>query len=131
MVLATTLYAQTVTLRGQVVDEVGAVIPNAEITLTSKDGKERTAKSGVTGEFSIPNIPAGVYKLTSSFQGFQPYFNNELTVPVQAGLLTVTMMVATVNVVEDVNANSQIVSTEPDQNIECHYSRRGIYQEPA
>jgi hypothetical protein len=36
LLIAANAYAQTATLRGQITDETGAIIPNAKVTLTSK-----------------------------------------------------------------------------------------------
>jgi hypothetical protein len=109
--------AQSTTLRGQIVDELGAVIPNAEITLIGNDGKQRTTKSNHNGDFSIPNVAPGIYTLTSAFKGFQTHVESDLKLPVSNGPLTITMTVAVVNVVTDVAANNTTVSTEPDQNM--------------
>ncbi len=115
--LTFTLYAQNSTLRGQVVDELGAVIPNAEITLTGKDGKQRKAKSSYIGEFSIPNVPAGTYTLTSAYKGFQTAVIEDLKMPQGSSQLTVQMAIAAVEVVTDVSVNNTAVSVEPDQNM--------------
>lgn len=109
--------AQTVVLRGQVVDEFGAVIPNAEIRLTGKDGRERKTRSNYNGEFSLSGLPAGTYTVASTYEGFAPYLNTTLQLPLQEPLLTITMTVAAVNVVQEVAANTSTVSTEPDQNM--------------
>ncbi|MBK9315307.1 MAG: carboxypeptidase regulatory-like domain-containing protein [Acidobacteria bacterium] len=108
-------YGQTSTLRGTVVDEFGAVIPNAEIQLIDSEGKIRTAKSSFDGEFSIPNVRVGKYKLTSAYVGFDPFELLEVVVPAEK--ITVVMKVAGMTVVEDVSANTATVSTEPDQNM--------------
>jgi hypothetical protein len=115
--LTTALYAQNSTLRGQVVDELNAVIPNAEITLIGKDGKERKTKSSFTGEFSIPNVPPGTYTLTTAYPGFQTAVVNDLKIPQGSSPLTVQMAIAAVEVITDVSANNTAVSTEPDQNM--------------
>lgn len=107
--------AQTSTLRGSVVDEFGAVIPNAEINLIDSEGNIRTARSGFDGEFSIPNVKPGKYRLTSAYVGFDPFELIDLNIPTDK--VTVMMKVAAVTVVEDVSANVQTVSTEPDQNM--------------
>lgn len=117
LALASAVLAQNSTLRGQVVDERGDAIPNAEVTLTGKDGKERQVKSSFTGEFSIPNVPPGTYTLTSAYQGFQTQVINELKAPQTGGPLKVVMAIAAVEVITDVSANNQAVSTEPDQNM--------------
>ncbi|MGH9768441.1 MAG: carboxypeptidase regulatory-like domain-containing protein, partial [Blastocatellia bacterium] len=116
LALTSAALAQNSTLRGQVLDERGDAIPNADITLTGKDGKERKAKSGVTGDFSIQNVPSGAYTLTSSYQGFQTRTINELKTP-YSGVLSVKMAIAAVEVITDVSANNTAVSTEPDQNM--------------
>ncbi|MGH9752364.1 MAG: TonB-dependent receptor [Blastocatellia bacterium] len=111
------LAQQTNSLRGQVVDEVGAVIPGATITLTpGGGGKARKAQAGATGDFAISNIPAGAYELTVEFNGFERYVRNDLQIP-QAAPLKIVMAVAAVTAVTDVAAESKTVSVEPDQNL--------------
>ncbi|MDQ3012711.1 MAG: carboxypeptidase regulatory-like domain-containing protein, partial [Acidobacteriota bacterium] len=117
MMMASTGLAQNATVRGQVVDELGAVIPNAEVTLTGKDGKSHKAKSSGSGEFSIPNVLAGSYTLTSTYEGFTPFTVNELKVPLEKSPLMVTMLVGAMNIVSEVSSVSTSVSTEPDQNM--------------
>jgi hypothetical protein len=74
--------AQTVSFRGQVVDEVGAVIPGATVTLTpAKGGQPRVISAGATGEFSSPNPPAGVYTLSVEYAGFEKYIQSDLRLP--------------------------------------------------
>ena len=115
--LALVGYAQNSTLRGVVLDERGDAIPNADIILTDKDGKERKARSTFTGEFSIPNVPPGIYTLTSAYQGFQTQVINELKIPTTGGLLKVQMAIAAVEVITDVSVNNQAVTVEPDANM--------------
>src|SRR5215813_4146008 len=113
---AAVAFAQNSTLRGQVVDERGDAIPNASVILIAKDGKERKTKSGVTGDFTIQNVPAGNYTLTASYQGFQTQTVTELKTP-YSGVLSVKLAIAAVEVITDVSANNTAVSTEPDQNM--------------
>jgi len=111
------LAQQANSLRGQVVDEVGDVIPGATISLTPVGGgKARTVKAVATGDFVISNVPAGVYALTVEFNGFERYVRNDLQIP-QASPLKITLAVAAVNVATDVTADSKTVSVEPDQNL--------------
>lgn len=116
-VVTTAGWAQNLTIRGQVVDEFGAAIPNAEIKLTDKDGRTRTAKSNFAGEFTMTGLAAGTYSLSSSYEGFAPYLDNQFKVPMEKGSLTVVMAVAAVNIIQEVAANNSTVSTEPDQNM--------------
>src|SRR5215510_1112935 len=116
LALAGVTLAQNSTLRGIILDERGDAIPNANVTLTGKDGKERKTKSSFNGEFSIPNVPPGTYTLTSSYQGFQTQTVNDLKTP-YSGPLSVKMAIAAVEVITDVSVNNSAVSTEPDQNM--------------
>ncbi|MBO0723900.1 MAG: carboxypeptidase regulatory-like domain-containing protein, partial [Blastocatellia bacterium] len=106
--------AQNSGLHGQVVDELGAAIPNAEVNLVGSDGKQRTTKSNANGEFAFPNVPPGVYTLTSAYKGFQTHVQEGVKVP--TALLKVVMTVATVNEAVETKADEG-VSVEPDQNM--------------
>jgi Carboxypeptidase regulatory-like domain len=114
IILASITRAQTATVRGQVVDEQGAAIPDAEIKLIGADLKEHTARSSANGEFSITNVQPGTYTLTSAFIGFQTQVLEGVKVP--ASQLKIVMTVATVNEVVETKAEDG-VSVEPDQNM--------------
>jgi carboxypeptidase family protein len=116
MTLAVAALAQNSTLRGKVVDERGDAIPEAEIKLVGKDGKERKAKSNAMGDFSISSVPAGSYTLSSSYKGFQTHTISDLNAP-YSGVLSIQMAIAAVEVITDVSANNSTVSTDPDQNM--------------
>ena len=62
------------TISGTVTDPSGAVIPNATVIATAS-GTNATATGSTSsdGEFSIGPLPAGVYTLTVSSNGFQRY----------------------------------------------------------
>ena len=70
----------TSAVRGTIADQQGGVLPNANITLTSKDTNQtRTMKSGASGNFSFDLIPPGHYILTIDAAGFK-----KTEVPVEA-----------------------------------------------
>src|SRR5947208_16554581 len=74
LALAAPAQAQTGSLSGTIVDESGAVIPGATVTLT---GPIRASTvSGPRGEYSFKNLPEGTYQLTVSLVGF-----SQATVP--------------------------------------------------
>jgi hypothetical protein len=114
VILASITSAQNTTVRGQVVDELGAAIPNAEIKLIGPDLKERTVRSNASGEFSISNVPPGAYTLTSSFKGFQTHILEGVKVP--SSQLKIVLTVASVNEAVETKAEDGI-SVEPDQNM--------------
>src|SRR2546423_6341241 len=93
----TTPLAQSpASLRGQVVDETGAVIPGAQLTLGAVDGKPRTVTTNANGEFTLSNITPGTYKLTAAFEGFQPFIQNDLRVTATNAPLKITLSIASV-----------------------------------
>jgi hypothetical protein len=105
-------------LRGQVVDELSAVIPGAQLTLTTSDGKQLTTVSDANGEFALPHVKPGVYTLAVAAEGFQPYNERELRLPLNTPLLKLTLKVAAVNIETEVKADEPGVSVEPDQNLD-------------
>src|SRR6185436_5002204 len=103
-------------LRGQVVDEQGAVISGARATLLAADGKKRTVVANANGEFTIPNLTPGLYTLTVEFKGFEDYVETGLQLPSEAPL-KITLSVAPLKAETNIKADSSGVSVEPDQNM--------------
>ncbi|HXI42360.1 MAG TPA: carboxypeptidase regulatory-like domain-containing protein [Bryobacteraceae bacterium] len=60
------LAAQTATLRGQVTDESGAVIPSAKVTLTGPAGYVKTTTSANDGSYAFVGIPSGNYTVQAT-----------------------------------------------------------------
>jgi len=117
MIAASAPSAQTVvSLRGEVMDELGAIIPGARVTLRAADGKKRNAVANASGVFVIPNLPPGLYTLTVEFKGFRVYVKDGLRIPTDAPL-KIALTIAPVNSETDVNAETGGVSVEPDQNL--------------
>jgi Carboxypeptidase regulatory-like domain len=57
---------------GTVMDQSGAVISGATLTITNnQNGLVLTAKSSDAGEFTLPAVPRGVYTAKISAPGFQ------------------------------------------------------------
>lgn len=74
MVLPAFCWAQsfTSTVSGTVTDPSGAVVPNAQITLTLvATGTSATVTTGSTGLYSFPNLRPGIYELKVSAPGFR------------------------------------------------------------
>lgn len=69
------------TITGRVVDAQNAVVPNAKITATliSTGGKSETT-SGVDGQYTIPFLIPGVYRLETQVAGFKRYLRDRLEV---------------------------------------------------
>ena len=69
------VYAQTAgaTLTGRVVDQTGAAVPGATISVTSPTtGFTRSVATESDGTYSIPSVPVGSYDVKATLQGFRP-----------------------------------------------------------
>jgi hypothetical protein len=63
---ASSVLAQTATLRGQVFDQTGAVVPNAPITVIDANGKTSTSVSSPEGSFEFSGLTPGKCKVQAS-----------------------------------------------------------------
>ena len=72
-------------LSGTVTDPTGAVIPKADLTLTSEEtGVVKNFTAGPDGLYAFPNVPSGVYDLRASAKGFRDYVQEGIAVRVGA-----------------------------------------------
>ena len=62
--------APTAGVSGRVIDQTGAVIPGATVTVTGSDGKQASATSDQSGAFHIQALPAGSYTVSAIAPGF-------------------------------------------------------------
>ena len=64
----------TSTISGTVTDPTGAVIPNAEMTLTLiATGTSARGTTGPSGLYSFPNLRPGIYELKAAAPGFRDF----------------------------------------------------------
>src|SRR5215467_12447271 len=61
---------RTTSLRGQVSDQVGAVIVGATVTLTDANGKKALVQTDDNGAYRFDNVANGVYTLSAQQKGF-------------------------------------------------------------
>jgi len=104
------------TLRGQVLDPTGAVIPGAEATLT-RGSSALSAQSGSDGIYLFRAVPDGVYTLTVTMTGFAPF--SQANVAITAGQtrnLNISLKIAAQQQNVIVNDQSAGVSVNPDEN---------------
>ena len=108
LLICASAWAQETTgsISGTVKDPSGAVVPNAQITLrdTDKNADIRTAKTGATGDFSLPELPLGRYSFTVEAAGFRKF--------VQAGIVLNVDDKLTFFPTLEVGAASQVVKVE-------------------
>ncbi len=61
--------AQTVSLKGQVADESGAVVLGATVTLSGPSGLSKSTVSGNDGSYTFADLPAGSYTIRAAAPG--------------------------------------------------------------
>jgi hypothetical protein len=80
---ATVAFGQNAQLSGKVTDPTGAVVPGADITITnSANGAERKAATNGEGNYIVPALQPGNYKLVAVKQGFSTEVREGLTLQV-------------------------------------------------
>ncbi len=87
MVPAFKAFAQndTGSVVGAIQDNSGAVIPGASITvLNNATGASFTTTTGSTGEYEVPSLHTGVYKISAEHSGFSTAVADNITVSVGA-----------------------------------------------
>jgi hypothetical protein len=100
-------------LSGTVTDPSGAAVPNASVTLNSADRSfTRTAVTGPGGNYEIPTLPPGRFRIKVAAKGFvsqetEPF---ELSSG-QAGALNVTLHIATQTSKVTVEATAALLQT--------------------
>src|SRR5688572_25934447 len=67
-------------LRGQVTDELGALVVGATVTLTAADGSPKTATTNADGVYTFNSLAPAAYTLRVTAGGFSPYEKTELTI---------------------------------------------------
>jgi hypothetical protein len=99
---------------GTITDNSGAVIPAAPVTVTNQDtGVEVKTQSGSSGEYVVPNLPPGNYKVLIRAPGFASkavagvhlFANRQVRVDV-------TLTPGTVQQTVEVRASAPVVNTE-------------------
>lgn len=96
----------TGTLRGQVKDPSGAVVPNATVALLASSGQTHSATTNRSGNYEIGNLPPGKYTVTANAQGFAVFVQND--VDIAAG------QVAQFDIALDISVKQEKVSVQEE-----------------
>ena len=92
-------------LAGRVTDESGGVLPGVTVAATQTDtGFSRSVVTDAEGNWVMPNMPTGPYRLEVSLQGFRTY--------VQTGIVLQVGATPTLNAVLAVGSLEETVSVE-------------------
>ncbi|MGI8784082.1 MAG: carboxypeptidase regulatory-like domain-containing protein [Acidobacteriota bacterium] len=130
-VFAAAQVSSTSSINGTVKDNTGAVVPGAEITVTNT--QTTVAYKGLTddnGNFNIPALPIGIYKLEAAVPGFKTAVVEKITlesaIPATANM---TLQVGEITEQVTVSAGSEVVQTT-STNVATTISGRQIIELP-
>ena len=104
----------TGTILGTVIDSSGAAVAGVTIRVNNlATNARRETQTDVSGNYTIPSLPAGNYKVTVSAQGFQGQQIESLTLQVeQAARLDFTLQVGSVSETVNVSGAAAVLQTE-------------------
>src|ERR1051325_6582036 len=116
LLAAAVINAQVATgnIRGTVVDQTGAVLPNSSVTIgSSATGFQRSVMTNDRGDFNAPLVPAGIYDVTVELPGFQKktVAGIELRVD-QTATLAIELRPGTVSDSVEVNAAAPLLDAQ-------------------
>lgn len=95
------------TITGTVSDATGAVIPGVSVIATNTEtGSRYETVSTETGNYTLVQLPAGVYELSAELPGFKKYVRQGITVLVAQTLR--------INVDLQVGANTESITVTGD-----------------
>jgi hypothetical protein len=111
-----TVFGQTDrgTITGTITDPVGAVVPGATIEARNiNTGAIYQAGSTETGNYTLAQLPAGVYELSASLQGFKKFVRTGITVLVAQTLrIDINLEVGDITETVTVSADAALLRTE-------------------
>ena len=116
VVLATTLFGQgdRGTFTGTVTDPAGAVVPNVRLSVinTQTNATFRTV-TNEAGQYTIPNLPVGQYRIRFEADGFKATVREGLTLNVaQVARIDAALQVGSVSESVEVTAEAPLLQTQ-------------------
>src|SRR5688572_22765454 len=102
------------TITGTVQDATGAVVPEAKVTLTNTlTGVNFTVPTTSVGDYTVPQLPPGIYTIRVEKEGFRPATVTGLNLNASATLRAdATLEVGAAAQAVEVSASAIALSTE-------------------
>ena len=111
------LWAQTATLRGQVTDESGAVVPGAKVALTGAPGGPKSTFADGAGSYTFAGLAPGDYSVLASAPDLSQA--QPARIALQSGAQTLNLVLHVASMAEKVtvaDSSGPAVSTEASNN---------------
>jgi outer membrane receptor protein involved in Fe transport len=105
------------TMRGDVKDKSGAVVPGASVSVSREGaGEARSTQTSAVGVFHIPNLLPGTYTVTVEMQGFQKHIRRGVQLQAnQIAEVGVVLELGTPETVVEVVGGAELVQTTSAQ----------------
>jgi hypothetical protein len=102
------------TITGTVLDQQGAVVPNASVIAKSAESDvEYKTVATATGNYTIPSLPAGQYSVNVESAGFKRFIQNGIVIEVaQVARIDVTLQVGSTSESVTITAEAPLLKTE-------------------
>jgi hypothetical protein len=106
--------AGTGNIQGTVTDATGAVVPNANVTLTNTDsGVTHVTQTNESGVYLFPNIEIATYKLKVTATGFEAYQQTNIVLEVGSNIaINPRLAVGKADVTIETHADALALQTE-------------------
>src|SRR5437870_5958902 len=103
----------TAQISGAVQDQSGAVLPGVEVTATQTEtGARRSTVTNETGNYVLPNLPLGSYRLEAALPGFRTFVETGIVLQVNSNpTIKIVLEVGSVAEQVEVQANEGLVET--------------------
>ncbi len=125
------LAVTTATLSGSVVDNSGAIVPQATVKLASvQNGITRTVTSNARGNYSFTQLPPATYTLSVAASGFEAYRQTGIALDAaQSATQNVTLTVGSVSQEIVVDAEASQINTD-NANIATDINAKQVVELP-
>jgi len=101
-------------ISGNVTDQSGSAIPNAQVTMTETDKQAvHTAITNAQGQYVLPSLPVGPYRLEVKANGFKDYVQTGIVLQVNQNIqINAIMQVGSISEKVEVSATASMVETK-------------------
>src|SRR5262249_7581035 len=107
----------TASINGRVVDQGGAVLPGASITVTNRlTNAPRDTPTNGDGLYSVPALLPGTYSVKALLEGFAPQVRNDITLLIGAAV-TVDMQLGVAQLQESLTVTGDAPMVETTQSV--------------
>ncbi len=134
-IIALPLYAQegTSTLRGAIVDQSGAVVPGATVSVANQATglNRRSATTTSNGEYVFTSLVPGLYRVTVEAQGFKKVTQEDVLLAVgETRELRISLEAGGVNETVNITMEAPIIATT-SKEIGGHINERALTELPS